>query len=94
MLAALSYLFPIIAIVVLFVEPYKDEKFVKFHAVQAIVVGILYLIAGAIAWIPLIGWILWIVPVVLAIMGLVKAFQGEYWEMPVAYPFVRSFIGE
>ncbi len=94
LMAALGYLFPIIAIIVLFVEPYKDEKFVKFHAIQALVVGVLYIVAGAIVWIPVIGWLLWVVPLVLAIMGLVKAFQGEYWEMPIVFPFIKSFVGE
>lgn len=94
LMAALGYLFPIIAIIVLFVEPYKDEKFVKFHAIQALVVGVLYIVAGAIVWIPVIGWLIWIVPLVLAIIGLVKAFQGEYWEMPIVFPFIKSFVGE
>lgn len=94
LMAALGYLFPIIAIIVLFIEPYKDEKFVKFHAVQALAVGVLYIAAGAIAWIPIIGWVLWIVPLVLAIMGLIKAFQGEYWEMPVVFPLIKNFVGE
>jgi uncharacterized membrane protein len=94
LLAALGYLFPIIAIIVLFIEPYKDEKFVRFHAVQALAVGVLYVVAGMIAWVPLIGWILWLVPLVLAIMGLVKAFQSEYWEMPIVYGLVKSFIRE
>lgn len=93
-LAALGYLFPIIAIVVLFIEPYKDEKFVRFHAVQGIAVGVLYIVAGAITWVPIIGWLFWVVPLVLAIIGLVKAFQSEYWEMPVIYDIVKGFINQ
>ena len=91
-LAALGYLFPIIAIVMLFVEPYKDEKFVRFHSVQAVAIAVLYVIVGAISWVPVIGWLLWLVPVVIAIIGAIKAFQSEYWEIPLVYDAVKSFI--
>ena len=28
------------------------------------------------------------------IMGLIKAFQGQYWEIPLLYGVVKGWIGE
>jgi uncharacterized membrane protein len=97
-LAALGYIFVVIAIVMLFVDPYKDEKFVKFHAVQAIALWIVETVAWVLLVIPVLGWIAYpIVSVLLlvaAIIALVKAFQGEYYEVPGIYGFIRNYVGE
>ena len=74
----------------------KDNKFAHFHAKQGMVLFIAFIICAIIASIlfiiPFIGWFLlgpiaWLVVfiggAVLAIMGIVKALQGEYWKMPV-----------
>jgi uncharacterized membrane protein len=74
----------------------KDNKFAQFHAKQGMVLFIAFIICAIIASIlfiiPIIGWFLlgplaWLIVfiggVVLAIMGIVKALQGEYWKMPV-----------
>jgi uncharacterized membrane protein len=87
-LAALSYLFGVIAIVVLFIEPYKNEKFVRFHAVQGIALWVL----GIFYWIPFVGWLLGLLAFVAVVVGAVNAFQGRYWEVPVIYDVVKSFI--
>ncbi len=80
--ALLSYLFPIIAIVVLLMEDKKNRPFIKFHAVQSLAVTVaLTIIAtitigcGSILFFALIYW------------GI-KAYQGEY----VTIPFITDFI--
>jgi uncharacterized membrane protein len=102
-LAALGYVFGVIALIALLIEPYKNERFVKHHAVQALglwVAGVVFSIAATvIGAIPVIGWIISLLIglasiglFVLAIMGLIKAFSGEMWEMPVLYGFVKQYI--
>jgi uncharacterized membrane protein len=88
LLAALGYLFPIIALVMLLIDPYKNEKFVRFHAIQAIALWVV----GLTAWIPILGWILALLAFIFAVIGLVKAFQAQYWEVPVVYSVVKGFI--
>ena len=84
-------------------EPYKNERFVKHHAVQAIglwLAGVVFSVGATIVGvIPIIGWIIALLIglasiglFVLAIMGAIKAFQGEMWEMPVLYGIVKSYI--
>ena len=91
LLAAFGYLIGIIAIVMLFIEPYKDEKFVKFHAVQAVALFIISIVAWMI---PVVGWIVGVVVLVFQIIALIKTFQGEYYEVPLIYNIVKGYIGE
>jgi len=76
LMAALSYVW-IISIVMLIIK--KDDEFVKFHAKQ----GLILFIASFIGVIPFIGWIIWIVVVVLDIVGFIKALSGERYKIPV-----------
>lgn len=67
----------------------KNNKFVRFHAMQSIVVfGFLFVLGTILPWIPVIGWILtpllWIVTLVLWIVLMIKAFQGELFKLPIA----------
>jgi len=67
----------------------KDNKFVRFHAMQSIVIGvaevILYIIAGILT-VVLIGAfcfpIIWVAALVIRIIIIMKANQGEYYKFP------------
>jgi len=76
LMAALSYVW-ILSIVMLIIK--KDDEFVKFHARQ----GLILFIASFIGVIPVIGWFIWLVVVVLDIVGFIKALSGERYKMPV-----------
>jgi uncharacterized membrane protein len=90
-LAAVGYIFWIVAIVAILIDPYKEEQFIKFHAVQALALGVLSIISWMI---PIIGWVVGIVIFVFQIIGAVKAFGGNYYEMPVVYGLIKGFMGE
>ncbi len=95
-LAALGYLVGIVALVAILIEPYKNERFVKHHAIQALAVWVGWILVSVVSVIPVIGWIIsavgWIALLVFSIMGAVKAFQSEMWEMPVIYNIVKQYI--
>ena len=95
-LAALGYLVGIVALIALLIEPYKNERFVKHHAVQALAVWVGWILVSVISAIPVVGWIIsavgWVALLVFSIMGAVKAFQSEMWEMPVVYNIVKQYI--
>lgn len=94
LLAAFGYIVWPVALIALLLEDYKNEKFVKFHAVQALAISIVGWIIGAVSSVvPFVG-ILGLAVLVFAIMGLVKAFQAQYWEAPVVYDLVKGYIGE
>jgi len=67
----------------------KENKFVRFHALQSIIVfGVLCLASIVLGWIPFIGWVInwliWILILVLWIVLMVKAYQGEKFKLPWA----------
>jgi len=67
----------------------KKNKFVRFHALQSIIVfGVLTLASIVLTWIPIIGWvigwIIWVLAIVLWILLMVKAYQGEKFKLPWA----------
>jgi uncharacterized membrane protein len=67
----------------------KDNKFVRFHAIQSIIVFGAYTVISVIfRWIPIIGWIIgWVLGIaafILWIVLMVKAYQGQMYKLPVA----------
>jgi uncharacterized membrane protein len=66
----------------------KKDKFVRFHAIQSIIVfgaiNLAYFIFFRIPYIWFIGWIFWALGVVLWIVLMVKAYQGEKYKLPIS----------
>ena len=83
-LAVISY-FWLISLIVLLVK--KDNEFVLFHARQGLVLAIL---ATIFSLIPIIGWLLNIVVIIFAVVGIVKALAGETWKMPLLGDFAQK----
>ena len=82
--ALLSYLFTIVAIIVLLMEDKKNRPFIKFHAVQSIAAFVVLTIiatitfgCGSILYLALIYW-------------AIKAYQGEYVTIPVITDFIKK----
>ena len=94
--AALSYLW-ITAIIFLLIEPYKNNKFVRFHSFQSLFLGIAFFVLNTILSITIIGLVL--VPftglahLILAIVGGVKAYGGVEWEIPVIGGIAKKQVG-
>ncbi len=72
----------------------KENKFVKWNALQALILGILEAIIGILilifGWIPIIGWIFVVIAwlaiigiLVLAIIAIVSGFQGKTYRIPM-----------
>ena len=93
-MAALCYALGwITGIVFLLVE--KKNKFIRFHAMQSIVTFGILTVAS---FIPLIGWILSpfivIIGFVLWLVLMIKAYQGEEFELPVVGKLARQWLGK
>ena len=86
--ACLSYVLGLITGIIFYVLE-KENKFVKFHAMQSIVLfGAVFVLGIILPFIPVIGLILlpivYIGSIVLWILLMVKAYQGETFKLPVA----------
>ena len=63
----------------------KENKFVRFHAIQSIIVfGILFLASIILSRILFLGGIIGILGLVLWIVLMIKAYQGEKYKVPWA----------
>ena len=90
LMAALSYPIGIVAIVILLIEDMKSRPFQKYHAVQALAVNIVLIVLSIV-----LGWtvILACVPLLLwfvTIYWAIKAYQGEYLEIPILTDFLKK----
>ena len=69
----------------------KENKFVRFHALQSIVVfGILSVASLVLSWIPILNFIIGILILVLWIILMIKAYQGQMYKLPWAGNFAEK----
>ena len=78
-LAAIGYVW-ILCFIPLFLK--RNSKYAQFHAKQGLILFIVEIVGWLVFWIPIIGWLLFLAILVLAIMGIMNALQGVWWEMP------------
>jgi uncharacterized membrane protein len=57
----------------------KDSKFVKFHAMQSIIT---FGACTILSFIPIVNWFIGIIALVLWILLMVKAYQGQKFKLP------------
>ncbi len=89
--AMLAYvLTPLVPIIILLMEDKKNRPFIKAHNAQALAVGLINLVIGTalsftviLACVPLIVWFV-------CIYWGVKAYQGNYVNIPVVTDFVKN----
>jgi len=86
--AALTYLLGFITgIIFILIE--KEDQFVRFHAMQSIVIfGAIFVFNMAAGFVPIFGALanalVSIVTLVLWILLMIKAYQGEKYKLPIA----------
>ena len=66
----------------------KNNKFVKFHAMQSIILFLgVTVVVVIFMWIPFFGWIIdsliGLLAVILWIVLMIKAYQGEKFKLPI-----------
>ena len=90
LLAAISYPIAIVAVVILLVEDLKNRPYQKYHAVQALAVGVillvLWIVGGFTIFLACVPFVLWLVTFYWAY----KAYQGEYFEIPWLTNFLKG----
>ncbi len=68
----------------------RNSKFAQFHGKQGLVLFIIEVIGSFIFAIPILGWALFVIVVVLAVLGAKNAWEGRYWQMPIFGHFVSK----
>jgi uncharacterized membrane protein len=82
-LCYIPYLNPLISIIVLLMEEKKKRQFIKYHAIQSLVLGVLaYLLT------PLCG--IGLLVAVYMLYLAYQAYQGKEEKVPVVTDFIRN----
>ena len=86
-IAALSYVW-ILCLVPLLGK--RNSKFAQFHAKQGLTLFIIEIIASFLMWFPVLGQLLILILVVVSVIGIIKALNGEWWKMPYVHEWSKK----
>lgn len=73
---------PLVGIIALLMEDKKSRPFIKYYAVQSIILGILTLLLSGVC----VGVLVWVYSIYIGI----KAYSGEYVQIPVITDFCKG----
>ena len=89
LMAALAYLLsPLVPIIILVVDSMKVRPYQKYHAIQALGVGVIVVILSVLLSITVVGCCLVVVLYIPIIYYTYVAYQGSYFEIP----FITNFM--
>lgn len=83
---------------ILFLVIEKENKFIRFHAMQSIATFLaLFVISIVLGFIPIIGWVIspliGLAGLILWLLLMFKAYKGEKYKLPIAGDFAEKQIG-
>ena len=91
LLALLAYIFtPTVPIILLLLENKKDRPFLKAHYPQALLWGLVLYIGSFVFSFIIVGICFGVFGLVMNIVWGIKAYNGEYVEIPVITKFVKD----
>jgi uncharacterized membrane protein len=85
-IAVIAYITLVGLLIALILNQSKKDPFASFHIRQGLLVGICAIILG---FIPILGFI---IALVYVILGIVSAIQGEQKELPVIGSFAQDWF--
>lgn len=97
LIALLGWLFTPLGIIALFLDDYKQDRYVRSHVIQAAAfeVGV-WVLYAVLSVIPFIGWVLMPIlglgDIVVRILYGIRAYNGTTVEFPVVYGLVKNMI--
>jgi len=94
--AALAYVLGFITGIVFYLLE-KESSYVRFHAMQSIVVFLaIFILQWFFMFIPYFGWMissfLGLVAFILWILLIIKAYQGERFKVPIAGDIAEKYV--
>jgi uncharacterized membrane protein len=83
-----AYLLTWLSGLIVFITVGQNDKRAKFHALQAIFLGVVLFIIG---WIPIVGWIIELLGWLYGLYIGYQAYEGKDVEMPVIGTYARQY---
>lgn len=107
-LGAVAYITVIPAIIFLLLEPYNKNRFVRFHALQCLMLAATWfvfwmanlLLAIPLSFLPFVGTILqmilgfgvFIAMLIAWIVAVIKAYGGEEYRLPIIGDYAAKYV--
>lgn len=72
----------------------KDSPYAQFHGKQGLILLITWLVLWVANIVPILGQITWaigsLILIILVIMGIIRALNGDYWEIPILGKYAKD----
>jgi len=72
----------------------KDSAFAQHHGKQGLILFLAWIVFSFVNIIPLLGQVVWFFGtmafIVIMIIGIIKAMQGDFWEIPLIGHYAKS----
>ena len=89
--ALLSWIFaPIVPIIVLLLEDKKARPFIKYNAIQALVLSVVGYVVSSILSFVVVGCFIGLAVLVYMIYLAIQSYQGKWVTVPVVTDFCKS----
>jgi len=92
----IAYIIPLLTGIIVLLLKGNESQRLKLHSMQAILIGVVFVILWVLGFIPFIGFLLWIIGFLLWLYGLyvgLKAYGGTDINMPVITDYAKQFSG-
>lgn len=91
-MAIISYITWIGLLVAFIMNNDKKNQFAKYHIRQSLLLTLVGIAGSFVFWIPLVGWALAIGLLVLWVMGLLSAINGQEKEVPLLGKYAQEWF--
>lgn len=86
----------VISLIILFVE--KEDRFIRFHALQAFLFSIIYyLVVFIFGGLPFLGGLfsglIFVLAIIVWVWGMISAYNGQIFRLPFVGKFSERRIG-
>lgn len=89
--ALLSWIFaPLVPIIVLILEDKKNRPFIKYNAIQALVLSVIGYVIGTVLSFVVVGCFVAAAVLIYQIVLGIQSYQGKWVEVPVLTNFVKG----
>lgn len=89
--ALLSWIFaPLVPIIVLILEDKKNRPFIKYNAIQALVLSVVGYVLGTVLSFVIVGCFVAAAVLIYQIVLGIQSYQGKWVEVPVLTNFVKG----
>jgi uncharacterized membrane protein len=87
-----GYLFAPWGLIALFLDPYKNEPWLRKHVLQGAAFSIIGYLVASVTSAVLIGLLIYPIVFIVLVVYTLKAWKGEDFDVPVVSGFIKQWV--